>query len=119
MTLTPAGRVTLAWAVDEAVVPASTVLLTDVLAPVVGITVTTAAVPTGMFAAVRFTVTGLAWPAGRTMSGASVKEPFGRAGAFTPATEAITRLGPPERLTGLGVARLTEPPPTTPGLNEV
>src|SRR5207245_2768256 len=54
--------------------------------------VTVTVVPTGTLAPAMATATGLVVPAGRVMSGA-VNDPPGAAGAVTPATEVIRRVG--------------------------
>jgi hypothetical protein len=88
--------------VDEALLPES-VAVAEVAAPACGFTVTVTTVPTGMFVAATTTVTELAVPAGKTMSG-SAKEPAGEAGAAPPATEVIARLGPLGNVTEVGAA---------------
>jgi hypothetical protein len=118
ITLIPAGRVTLAWAVDDPMAPPKAVLLTGAPAgPTSGVIVSWADVPRGIPEPWRFTVTGLGCVAGKTMSGGPDSEPSGAEGAETPPTEAITRLGPPLGIeTGFGVDRLI-PPEGTLGVN--
>jgi len=84
--------VTLAVAVEAANVPARALLTAELAAPFCGFAVTVTVVPSGMFAAARPIVIGLAVPAGSVMSGV-VREPVGVAGAATPATDVIARLG--------------------------
>src|SRR3989442_10812396 len=61
-----------------------------------------------MFAASMATATGLAVAEGTTMSGTPANDPSGVAGAATPATEAIRRVGAFGTVTGLGSAKLAE-----------
>jgi hypothetical protein len=81
----------LAEAVEASVVPVRAVLVTEVIDPVVGVTVTVIAVPIGMPLAARVTVTGFEIDEGRVISA----DPVGFAGAATPATEVICRVGLP------------------------
>jgi hypothetical protein len=93
--------VTLADAVEAAGVPASGLLTAELLPPVIPETVTLTVVPSGIFVAASATVIGLGVPKGITISGIE-KDPVGAAGADTPATEAIRRLGPLARARGPG-----------------
>jgi hypothetical protein len=87
--------VRLAVAVELATVPVRPVLVAVVFAPVWGVAVTWMAVPRGMLLAVRTTSTGLVVPTGRRISGAASRLPTGVAGADSPPTLAIVRLGWP------------------------
>jgi hypothetical protein len=62
-------RFTLAVAVEEEFVPASFVLLTQEAAAYCGVTQTFSTVLTGIFVALRPTVTGFVVPLGRVISG--------------------------------------------------
>jgi hypothetical protein len=84
-----------AVAVELSKVPARPVLVALVLLPLWGVAVTWIVVPRGTFAALRATVTGLVVPVGSRMSGAVRKLPLGVAGAVTPATLAMVRVGWP------------------------
>lgn len=106
ITLTPVGRLTLAEAVDAAVLPASGVLETVLAAESVGVSVTCTTVPTGTFDPSSATVTGFACEEGTTTSGTPWNDPTGEAGAATPATEAMRNCGPVGSVTGLGAAKL-------------
>jgi hypothetical protein len=92
---------TLAEAVEAARVPASGLLTVELVPPFIGVTFTLTMVPSGTFAAAIVTVMGFRVPKGTTTSG-NEYEPVGAAGADTPATEAIRRLGPLARATGPG-----------------
>ena len=86
------GMVRLAVAVEAANVPPSGVLTAELPPPVSGVTFTLTVVPSGTFEAASETVVGLGVPTGTAMSGVA-KEPVGEAGAGTPATDAILKLG--------------------------
>src|SRR5438128_2207563 len=101
------GSVTLAVAVEEASVPLSGVLVARVDAPMKPTTVIASVVPTGTFVAAMLTVTGFAVVPGKTTSGAK-KAPPGLAGAATPPTEVICRVGAFARVTDVGAPVLTE-----------
>ena len=68
--MTPGGKVTLAVAVELASVPANAEALTVVASANCGISFTVTAVPSGIFDAVRVTVTGLLVPVGKDTSAA-------------------------------------------------
>ena len=86
------GIVTLAVAVEAAKVPARALLTAELAAPFCGFAVTVTVVPSGMFPAAKPTLIGFAVPAGSVMSGAA-NDPVGEAGAATPATEVILKVG--------------------------
>jgi hypothetical protein len=88
-------KVSVAVAEELAKVPLSPVLMALVGVPLWGVAVTWIVVPRGMLLAVRVTGTGLVVPTGRRMSGAARMLPTGVAGAASPPTLAITRLGFP------------------------
>jgi hypothetical protein len=88
------GRVRLADAVEAANVPARAVLVAELAAPSNGFTVTVTVVPSGMFEAASPIVMGFVVPDGSMISGVE-KEPVGEAGAATPATDVIVKLGAP------------------------
>jgi hypothetical protein len=85
--------VTLAVAVDEAVVPANGVLCTFVRVPDSGCSETWTTVPTGTFAACNAIFTGFVVEAGRTTSGVPLNEPDGFVGALIPAIDVIDNCG--------------------------
>src|SRR2546427_8660682 len=92
--------VRLAVADEDAAVPPS-VAVTDETVPTKPCTVRVTTVPTGMFAAVMVTGTGFAVPAGSVTS-RGTKEPWGKPGAGTPATELMRSVGAFARDPGLG-----------------
>ena len=92
---------TLADAVEEASVPLKPVLDTEVAPPVCPLTITVMVVPSGIFEASRFTVMGFVVPTGKMTSGFENEE-AGDAGAVTPATEAILKVGEFASITELG-----------------
>src|SRR6266545_6328177 len=103
------GTVTLAVAVDDASVPLSGVLVTEVEAPMKPTTVTVSVVPTGTFAAAILTVIGFVVVPGRTTSGAK-NEPDGFAGAATPPSAVVWRVGAFGSDAEVGGPVLTEAP---------
>lgn len=105
-TLMPPGRVTLALAVDAPSVPASPLLCTVVRPSRGGVRTTWTIVPSGMLAPSKATVTGFGSEAGTMTSGTDWSEPAGDAGALTPATEAMRRLGEFGGVIGCGNERL-------------
>src|SRR5437899_2691698 len=88
-TLGPDERLTLTLAVALAVLPVSAGLITEVIPPEAGVTVSLTVLPTGTPVVVKTTVTGFGVLAGRVISAL----PVGAAGAATPATN--TELGAP------------------------
>jgi hypothetical protein len=87
--------------VDDEVDPLS-VPFTEVGAPDSGVSCTWMVVPEGRFVAFTTTATGLATDVGTTISGGALINPRGVAGAATPPTESILRVGELARVTGLG-----------------
>jgi hypothetical protein len=91
-----------AVAVELAKVPLRPVLLTDEALPCFGPYATFTIVPSGMLEAARLTLNGFVVPGENVMSGDS-SEPPGVAGAATPLTAVMERVGACDTLTSPGV----------------
>jgi len=89
ITLGPEGRLTLTLAVALAVLPVNAGLVAITASPYDGVTVSLMMLPGGTPVVLKTTVTGLGVVAGKVMSAL----PVGLAGALTPATLLIVRVG--------------------------